>query len=69
MVWLTNKGGKRGRERGRGEYTNLEQCQPQHPLRVRVRVADWVGVTGGVGVGVGVRGRVRVRNRVKGRRS
>ena len=33
------------------EYINLERCQPQHPLRVRVRV------TGGVGVGGMVRGR------------
>ena len=29
------------------EYINLERCQPQHPLRV------WVRVTGRVGVGYG----------------
>ena len=26
------------------EYINLERCQPQHPLRVRVRVRNRVGV-------------------------
>ena len=26
------------------EYINLERCQPQHPLRVRVRVGSRVGL-------------------------